>query len=355
MGGGFTEGRENGGLHLKHRMRTEHGNAGPDRAATAQALASPQDSGSAAPPKLPSTWTKPSHSRPPPDGTTEQSRPRELVTSKSVSELEADSKKPFVGHEDAVRKKLLFRAGDSLAKTEPRGRGNLPVASSREQAETRLPLPGKGHAERRAKPAQTPVIQKARLSMQHSQSVAKMKQLKPIALNQISIAKPAREDEINCDSGPSQAAEDLFRETASFNNPQRRGSRGHSKSSRGSAFDSFYVPDPGRFDQAGNSQGGFGDLSVQKQKSSPPPISSAFASPSPRAIPLAHRTFAIAEQDPADPQQSLLNTIEQSCPQETSFDSSCVRQRSLSELLNRGPAQPQQDAEESPLPLASRL
>lgn len=51
---------------------------------------------------------------------------------------------------------------------------------------------GKGKKEKK-KLGQTPVVQKSRLSkssINHSQSVAKLRQLKPIALNQIAISRP---------------------------------------------------------------------------------------------------------------------------------------------------------------------
>ena len=140
----------------------------------------------------------------------------------------------------------------------------------------------------------------------------------------------------------------------SFNNHHKRVSL-HSKASENSGFDSFKAPDAGRAEQAGNSQGEFANLSIQKQKSSPA-IGSSFASPSPRNIPLAHRTFAIVDPDPADPQQFLLDSIEQSLPpHETSVDSSNIHKRSQSELLVRDPAQADQEGQDSPLPLALRL
>ena len=133
-----------------------------------------------------------------------------------------DGKKPVVGNGDAVRKKLLFRAGDS---SDPQGRGGDSITLPLEQAEKGRMLNVKGQKEKRVKAGATPVIQKSRLSkstIQHSQSVAKLRQLKPIALNQISIAKPAHQDEVIGDSGVSQGAEDVFRETASFNNHHKR-------------------------------------------------------------------------------------------------------------------------------------
>ena len=217
------------------------------------------------------------------------------MPSKSASNLNGDGKKPFVVNGDTVRKKLLFRGGDS---SDAQGRGEDAVILPLEMAEKGLAMKNKGNKEKRVKPGQTPVIQKSRLSkstIQHSQSVAKLRpQLKPIALNQISIAKPTHQGEAYCDEGVSQGAEDVFRETASFNNHHHRLP---SKSSRNSGFDSIHA----RPDQISNSPGEFANLSIQKQKSSPP-MGSSFASPSPRNIPLAHRTFAIVDPDPADPE-----------------------------------------------------
>ena len=181
-----------------------------------------------------------------------------------------------------------------------------------------------------------------------------MKQLKPIALNQITIAKPMPQDEVNCGSVASQGAEDAFRETASFNNHHRKRVSLASKSSKNSGFDSIDVPDPRLADQVANKHNEPASLSIQKQKSSPP-INSSFGSPSPRNIPLAHRTFAIVDPDPADPQQFILDSIEQSQPLETSFDSSNFHKRSQSELLVREPAQAERDFQEAPRPLALRL
>ena len=187
-------------------MRTEHAKLDTDRAATAQALATTPEDGLGAPSKFPSTWSKQSRTRPQPDRSGEQRRPRELVASKSVSDLNTDRQKPFVGRNDAVRKKLLFRAGDCLTTGEQPDGEEGPAVTPQEQVQMGLAESHNGKTEAGTKPGQVPVIQKSRLTkatVKHSQSVAKMKQLKPIALNQISISKPRREDEINCDSGIS--------------------------------------------------------------------------------------------------------------------------------------------------------
>ena len=121
-GGSMAEKRESGDLQLKHRLKTEHANLNTDRAATAEALASPQAESLAAPPKFPSTWSKQSHTRPQPEGAAEQRKAKELVPSKSASNLNVDGKVKFaVGSGDAVRKKLLFRAGDT---SDPQSRGD---------------------------------------------------------------------------------------------------------------------------------------------------------------------------------------------------------------------------------------
>ena len=67
----LAEKRESDGLQLKQRLKTDPAILNTDRAATAEALASPQAESLAAPPKFPSTWSKQSHTRPQPDGANE--------------------------------------------------------------------------------------------------------------------------------------------------------------------------------------------------------------------------------------------------------------------------------------------
>lgn len=143
-------------------------------------------------------------------------------------------------------------------------------------------------------------------SYDQPRSLTKLRKLKPIAHSQVQIQK-TQQPEPQCDSG-SQGTNEIFRETASFNKNHKRVA---SRSSHGSAFNSFNPLDT--VEQAENNRNDFGNLSLQKQKSSPPQNTAlSFASPSPKDIPLAHRTFAIVDSDSQNQQNSILQSIEKS-------------------------------------------